>query len=51
MVADKGNGEIVRSLKQLSKGELLELLFTDGKASCMVEELEDYHSGEEKTVI
>lgn len=51
VVADKGNGEIVRSLKQLSKGELLELLFTDGKASCMVEELEDYHSGEEKTVI
>lgn len=51
VVADKGNGEIVRSLKQLSKGELLELLFTDGKASCMVEELEDYHSGEKKTVI
>ena len=51
VVADKGNGEIVRSLKQLSKGELLELLFTDGKASCMVEELEDYQSGEEKTVI
>lgn len=51
VVADRGDGETVRSIKQLTKGDRVALRFADGKASCMVEELEDYHSDKEKTVI
>lgn len=51
VAADNGQGETVRSVGQLSVGSRVALRFADGKASCLVEELEDYHSDKEETVI
>ena len=51
VAADNGQGNPVRSVGALSEGDRLNLRFADGKAACRVEELEDYSSGEEKTVI